>query len=127
MSSSDPRATAMKYLEDHKVIPLFELLGAKMVVMKPNDPNAFLIAELQKIKDLKSKNLPVTLFSESDLDILFSIFDITGRGYVTRDQLSKAFDAIGAKATPLTLPMTNTIDKGTFVRILLAEANKRAL
>lgn len=127
MSSSDPRVVAMKYLEEHKVIALFELLGAKMVVMKPSDPNAFLITELQKIKELKSKNLPVTLFSESDLDILFSIFDITGRGFVTRDQLSKAFDAIGAKATPLTLPMTNTIDKGTFVRILLAEANKRAL
>lgn len=31
----------------------------------------------------------VTLFSDSDIDTMFSIFDLTGRGTVTRDQLIK--------------------------------------
>ena len=37
----------------------FQLLGAKIAVMKPEDPNAFLVAELKKIQITKAKGQPV--------------------------------------------------------------------
>lgn len=64
----------------------------------------------------------MTLFSESDLEVLFGVFDLTGRGYITREQFLRAFDAVGIQATMgavnVELPVQANFDKATFVRIM---------
>ena len=59
MATKDPKADALEYLEKHKIIKLFELLGAKVSFSKPDDPNAFLSAELLKISAMISRGQPV--------------------------------------------------------------------
>jgi histidyl-tRNA synthetase len=82
----DQRAEAMEYLEKHKIIRLFDLLGAKLAHARPEDPNEFLVNELTRIQSLVNRQQPVTLFSEKDIENLFAVFDITGRGYITQLQ-----------------------------------------
>lgn len=67
----------------------WQLLGARLAFAKPNDPNAFLKGELIEIQRKQAANEPVTLFSEEDMNNMFSIFDITGRGYVNHVQYDK--------------------------------------
>jgi hypothetical protein len=57
----DPRAEANKYIQEKKVHRLFDILGAQLAKHKPADPNEFLVAELQRIADLKSKGQPVRI------------------------------------------------------------------
>lgn len=57
--------------------------------MKPDEPNEFLLNELRKIQQMKANNEPITLFTDSDVMNMFSIFDITGRGYVTQLQYAR--------------------------------------
>ena len=125
---SDPRAEAMEYLNQHKVIRLFEILGAKLAYLKPEDPNGFLAAELSKISAMQSRGQPVTIFSEQDLDVMFTVFDITNRGYLTQQQYASALLAVGIEGgvAQCTLPIGDMIDKKQFVACLLAEVNKSA-
>lgn len=55
----DQRAEAMAYMEDHKIMKLFDILGARMAQMKPKDPNEFLLSELRRISELKATKQPV--------------------------------------------------------------------
>ena len=53
--SIDPRVEANKYLASHKVLELFEELGAKMLVAKTEDLNGFLQGELREMKRAKEE------------------------------------------------------------------------
>lgn len=55
----DPRGEALAYLEQHKLLRLFNILGAKLACEKPADPNAFLLAELSKAAVMSSRGQPV--------------------------------------------------------------------
>ena len=55
----DQRADAMKYLEKHKILKLFDILGAKLVKRKPTFPNEFLVSELETILEAKTMSNPV--------------------------------------------------------------------
>lgn len=85
----DPRAEAKKYMDQHKLGLLFDILGAKLAKHQPADPNDFLLLELSKIANAKANNVPITLFTREDLDTMFGTFDLTGRGYVTQTQYKK--------------------------------------
>jgi len=61
LSSSvrDPKTEALEYLEKHRLLQLFELLGAKIAFVKPEDPNAFLSSELLKVSAMMTRGQPV--------------------------------------------------------------------
>ena len=111
----DQRKEAITYLNEHKVLKLFEILGARLAKDKPDDPNAYIIDELEKITQLKTKGVPVTLFSEQDVEMMFKVFDLTNRGYITQEQYLKALEAVGIANHGLPLPVEDRIDKTTFV------------
>ena len=58
-SVRDPKADALEYLEKHRLLQLFELLGAKIAFVKPEDPNAFLSSELLKVSAMMTRGQPV--------------------------------------------------------------------
>eukprot|EP01040_Poterioochromonas_malhamensis_P024042 gene24042-29656_t len=93
----DPRAEAMKYLNQHKLLALFDILGARLAKEKPQHPNDFISEELGRIAQLKASGQPVTLFSKEDVETLFSTFDITGKGFVSPLQYRKALTAVGVQ------------------------------
>jgi hypothetical protein len=55
----DQRKEAIAYLNEHKILKLFEILGAQLAKEKPDDPNQYIINELNRISLLKSKDVPV--------------------------------------------------------------------
>lgn len=56
----DPRAEAMKYLEQHRLLTLFDILGAKLAKEKPENPNDFILEELGRIAQIKAGGNPVS-------------------------------------------------------------------
>ena len=60
----DKRGEALAYLQKHKLLQLFEIIGAKIACEKPSDPNAFMLAELSKAQVMASRGQPVALFQE---------------------------------------------------------------
>ena len=70
-TGNDPRAAALEYLEKHKLLQIFELLGAKIAMTKPSDPQDFVSQELSKISALLQRGQPVTLFTEKDIQTMF--------------------------------------------------------
>ena len=117
----DKRGEALAYLQKHKLISLFEILGAKIATEKPDDPNAFLLAELSKAQVMSSRGQPVALFQEKDIEVMFGVFDLTGRGYVNQTQYHKALEAVGIPQAALKTPIGDKIDKKTFVAYIMAE------
>jgi hypothetical protein len=71
------------------------MLGAKLAFLKPDNPNEFLLEELRRIQQMKANNEPITLFTDSDFINLFSIFDLTGRGYITQLQYARGLSFFG--------------------------------
>ena len=59
MGTKDPRADAEKYLEKHNVRGLFKYLSTKVLFAKPEDPKAFLVQELKKIRECQQEQKPV--------------------------------------------------------------------
>ena len=52
----DQRAEAMAYLEDKKILRLFDTLGVRLAQEKPENPNNFLLAEIRTMQSLKQEN-----------------------------------------------------------------------
>jgi hypothetical protein len=120
-SVRDMKGEATAYLEKHNLIKLFEILGAKLACEKPRNPNEFLLAELSKAQVMNTRGQPVALFVEKDIEIMFSVFDITNRGFVNQEQYIKALNAVGIEAPALKTPIGDRIDKKTFVAYVMAE------
>jgi len=93
--SVDPREEANKYLKEHKVIELFEELGAKLLVNKPDDMNGFLEKELREMKKAGEEGEKRTFFSEKDISTMFSMFDPTGKGSISQSQYANALRSLG--------------------------------
>ncbi len=126
---SDPRSLAQVYLNDHKIPEIFEILGSKLAMLKPDDPNAFILAELSKMSAMKGRGETVTLFDESDVKTLFTIFDITGKGFVSKQQYLRALNYVGIHK-PSTIPaesIVDQLDEATFVKNIVAEINSRGI
>ena len=66
----DPRGDALAYLEQHKLLRLFNILGAKLACEKPEDPNAFLLAELSKASVMAARGQPVRSCSSGPFMLL---------------------------------------------------------
>ena len=111
----DPRAEAYEYLEKHKLMRLFDILGAKVVYDKPDDVNAYLVSELNKVLGMVARKQPVLLFSEQDINTMFTVFDITNKGYLNQAQYTKALNAVGISQPYLKRPVGDQIDRKTFV------------
>ena len=64
---------------------IFEELGTALVYNRPEDPNAFLIEELKKKQAKKVQHF----FSKTDVKTMFSMFDTTNKGYITKEQYAQ--------------------------------------
>ena len=93
------------------------MLGTKLAHKKPSDPNSFLVNELITIFEKQKAGAPVVLWEESDIITMFSIFDITGRGFVNHTQYARALEAVGidSREPDINKPVSDNIDRKTFV------------
>jgi len=114
----DPSFQAEKYLSDHKLLGLFDLLGQKLVSERPKDPRGFLVDELTKLKQTKHPSSPMNFFDSADIDTLYSMYDVSGRG-LTRAQAHEAFEAIGVKVKlPPAASKDDLVSQTSFMALL---------
>ena len=72
----DPRVDAKVYLESKGVLRLFQELGTALIYNKPEDPRAFIIEELKRLKEKeKVQQLGSSIFTETDVETMFGMFD----------------------------------------------------
>jgi hypothetical protein len=93
-NANDPGFLAESYMRDHKLLELFDLLGQKLVSSRPENPRAFLISELTKLKSTREPSSPLNFFSQDDIETLFSMYDVSGDG-LTAMQCREALIAMG--------------------------------
>ena len=126
MGTKDPRAEAEKYLERHNVRGLFKHLSTKVLFAKPEDPKAFLVAELKKILECQQEQAPVpSMFEEKDLVAMFGMFDVTGCGKISSAQMEKAMQNLGIEDFVAT--STEKVDLNMFIGTARHELDKVAL
>jgi len=115
-NDNDPGFIAESYMRDHKLLELFDLLGQKLVSERPENPRAFLISELTKLKSTKEPSSPLNFFSPDDIETLFSMYDVSGDG-LTAGQCREALNAMGLET--LKVPMgVERFDRNAFFAIL---------
>ena len=90
------------YLEQHKIIPLLELLAQKLLIERPADPRAYLVGELQALHTVADPASPRHFFSDSDIETLFQMYSVANSRGLTAGQCREALDALGLQhvATP---------------------------
>ena len=124
----DPRVDANEYLDSHKVKPLFQELGTRLMFDRPADPNAYLLEQLTQLQKLQNAGKPVLFFTEADIATMFDMFDPTGRGDITIKQYNQALLSFGIEhpTVPLT-PGRKYMNKDKFMTNVTSELNNRAL
>lgn len=73
---------------------LFEMLGQMVMKEKPEDLNAFLIEQLERMKAVGDRTSPLNFFSEEDIETLYGMYDVSKRG-LTPLQCRETLNAIG--------------------------------
>ena len=96
----DPRVDANEYLEAHKVKPLFQELGTRLMFDRPADPNAYLLEQLTQMQKLQTAGKPVLFFNEADISTMFDMYDKTGHGDITIKQYNQAREPPSRSARP---------------------------
>ena len=118
----DPRVDAKAYLESKGVLRLFQELGTALIYNKPEDPRAFIIEELKRLKEKeKVQQLGSSIFTETDVETMFGMFDPTGTGFITKDQCKQAFSSLCLQAPS---EVNDSVSKDEFCKMV---ADSRAL
>ncbi|WAR25582.1 EFC10-like protein [Mya arenaria] len=87
-----------QYLQEHRVLELFNNLTSQLIFSRPGDPKKFMIETLERLQ--KSKNTKrdyPCLFDDSNIQSVYGMLDPTNRGYITLKQYCEALDTLGIK------------------------------
>jgi adenylate kinase len=86
---TSPKDEALDYWENKGVSHLFEFLTTRLLVEKPDNPNQFILAEINKIEKLKSQGRPAVEYNEDELCTMFLAFDVTSKGSISAAQYTQ--------------------------------------
>ena len=116
MSSAlpDPREEATEYLKKHRILQLFEELGAFLVLEKPKDPEGFLIQKLEEIKDSRKRREKLTYFNQEDVTLMFETFDPTGKGFISGSQYAQALQNLSIEEPKVKVGEEEKVSKRVF-------------
>lgn len=114
------------FVRETRTIELLEELTAMLLYHQPDDPKAFLIQQLEALRQAKPADRgaarlaePAGLFSLADLDALFDVFDIEKKGVLSLAQYRQALADMGVTVfdrEPALAP-SGVMDKGTFLHL----------
>eukprot|EP01025_Chloroclados_australasicus_P021494 TRINITY_DN2261_c0_g2_i2.p2 TRINITY_DN2261_c0_g2~~TRINITY_DN2261_c0_g2_i2.p2 ORF type:complete len:139 (+),score=22.35 TRINITY_DN2261_c0_g2_i2:222-638(+) len=86
----DPQREAEDYLQEHKILTIFEEMTAALLFHKPQHPKLFLVEFLEEMK----AKAATPLLTPRDLAAMFGMFDVMRQGYVTVEQANNALTTI---------------------------------
>jgi len=129
MSSAlpDPRDEATDYLKKHRILQLFEELGAFLVLEKPKDPEGFLIEKLEEIKESRKRREKLTFFNQEDVIMMFETFDPTGKGYISGSQYDQALKNLGIEEPKVKVQEGEKISKRVFESQVMNELLSKSI
>lgn len=122
-----PKDLALDYWENKGISQLFEFLTTRLLVEKPDNPNQFILAEINKIEKLKSLGQPAVEYNVDELNTMFLAFDVTSKGSVSASQYLQALSVLGVKNPSEPPSPSDRIDQATFVKKIYAELCQRSL
>ncbi|XXQ34258.1 Uncharacterized protein PBTT_06431 [Plasmodiophora brassicae] len=103
MTSSTPSSVtqgesyqaAEAYFKQHGILPLFDKLCASLLYAKPDNPRAFLTAQLKKLEQRGGALKDIEFYTDEDLAGMFSVLDPLQRGQITADDARKGLVMLG--------------------------------
>lgn len=129
MSSAlpDPREEATEYLKKHRILQLFEELGAFLVLEKPKDPEGYLIQKLEEIKESRKRREKLTFFNQEDVTMMFETFDPTGKGYINGSQYAQALKNLGIEEPKIKVQEEEKVSKRVFESQVMNELLNKSI
>ena len=129
MSSAlpDPREEATEYLKKHRILQLFEELGAFLVLEKPKDPEGYLIQKLEEIKESRKRREKLTFFNQEDVTMMFETFDPTGKGYINGSQYAQALKNLGIEEPKIKVQEEEKVSKRVFESQVMNELLSKSI
>ena len=115
-AANDPSLQAEKYLKEHKVMELFELLGEQLMRDRPADPRSYLVDKLTQLKGQPDPTSSLNFFDPTDVETLFSMYDASMMG-LTPAQCREALNAIGLETADVPAGIAR-FDRATFLSIV---------
>eukprot|EP00899_Mesostigma_viride_P002701 jgi/Mesvir1/12431/Mv00596-RA.1 len=115
----DPSLASLAYMDRHRLQELFEFLTSSLIYQKPSDPVAFVVEQLVALKSFAKKS--EDYLTDEDLEVVFSLFDVAGRGWITPEHCNEAMASIGCagancRSVDLLGPRVTQVSQADFVK-----------
>ena len=82
---------ADNYLREHKILELFEDLTTLVAFRQPEHVETFLIEQLKQKKINGNRSV---VYSETDLQNIYSLYDLKGTGFISHEQTREALKSL---------------------------------
>jgi len=116
VSEGDRRQVADKYMNQRGIHRILKALCAELVFHQPDDPRAFMIERLEKMKD-EGENSKKGLLSDEELGTLFTMLDPIEKGNLDKNQVVNALGGLHL-APAADIDQDALVDKDAFVKIV---------
>ena len=120
---------ADEYLRKHKILELFEVssrceihcdqdLTTLLAYKQPENVEAFLVEQVKNRKDNGSRSI---VYTDQELQNIFTLYDLKGAGHITKDQCREALKTLAnsefhfTKAQEAVIP--TKVDLFTFMKV----------
>ncbi len=115
--SLDPVLEVRTYLDKHNLLILFESMAAALMFAKPEDPRLFLA---EKLRLMKAEKQPLVTYSDLELETMYGLFDLMGKGAVKAAQANEALRVLTGRpgtigAGEVMYDPNVSVSKGEFV------------
>ncbi|XP_048739759.2 EF-hand calcium-binding domain-containing protein 10-like [Ostrea edulis] len=87
---------AREYLEQHRVLELFNNMTAQLIYKRPENPKKYMIDLLEKLQRSRAtKHDYPCLFDDTNIQSVYNMLDPTNRGFITLQQYQEAMTTLG--------------------------------
>nr|XP_022302995.1 EF-hand calcium-binding domain-containing protein 10-like [Crassostrea virginica] len=87
---------AREYLEQHRVLELFNNMTSQLIYNRPENPKKYMIDLLEKLQRSRAtKHDYPCLFDDTNIQSVYNMLDPTNRGFITMQQYKEAMDTLG--------------------------------
>ncbi|XP_011440511.2 EF-hand calcium-binding domain-containing protein 10 [Magallana gigas] len=87
---------AREYLEQHRVLELFNNMTSQLIYNRPENPKKYMIDLLEKLQRSRAtKHDYPCLFDDTNIQSVYNMLDPTNRGFITLQQYKEAMDTLG--------------------------------
>ena len=76
-----------EYLRKHKILELFEDLTTLLCYKQPDNIEPFLVEQIKLRRENGSRSI---VYSDTELQNIFTLYDLKGAGHITKDQCREA-------------------------------------